>query len=1018
MDVLPDLDRPRVTIFTEVEWRAPEEVEQLVTSPLERVLNGAPGVIAVRSSTTIWLSIINIEFDWWSDIYQNRQVVTELLQAVDLPDWAKPLLWPTASLLGEVVWVWLTSPDGSHSSTELRSIADRTIKQQLLTIPGIAQIIVMGWAAQEYQILLDPIQLSNFWLSYGDILEKIETANVNRWGGFLTDSKQEAPIRIIGRSSDINDLQSLVVWKNQNWSITLNQVADVRFGSDPNLRGDASVDGKPGTLLRIVKQPGVNTLEISDQIDEKMAWIAASLPDWVALRTDLFRQDWFIEEWLSNVTQALRDAIIVIILIITIFLMNGRLTLMTLMSVPLSILITFIIFKLMGQWINVMTLGGITIAIGELVDDSIVWVENMWRRLREQKEKGNTWSKEKIYKIIYSAINEVRSPIVYTTFLGVLAFIPFISLPGLDGRMLAPIGIAYITALVCSTLISVSILPVMASYLLPWALKKMKKPDENREKSALGFSHDDTVVVKWIKRLTSNGIRFSLRYPKMIFAGMLLCIPLIMLFYTQAWKEWLPALNEPSLTIWVVTPLGSSLEHMRWVADTATAQILQVEGIKSVAMTLWRAEADAHANGPNIAELEVHTDKSIRSQEDMIADIQLIADEYEWIANFSVGRPITHRIQELQSGIRAPIVVKVFWPDLDVLDGLTTQVLTQIQTVDGVVNAQMKQERIIPQISLEIDKASALALWVEVGELIEEVENGLLWIELSEILDGNARYSLVLKFDPSRTNDLTSLATLPLVTDDGRTITLGQVADVKTIQWPNAIAHDNLQRRKVISAFVQDKDVVTAVEEIQQAVSSLSIPEGYVVSYEGDYASQKEANRRLLFVGLAVLAGIYLVLLTVLRKHKIVLQVLLDVVTAFLGWIIAVKISGNVVSTAHMVWFVSLLGIVSRNGILLIEHYMYLIKTEWMEFNEDLIMKWSLERVVPVLMTVLTSWIALLPLIIGAWSEAGKEILAPIAIVTFGWLIFSSIIEVFLRPGVFYWMNKGQKLIEDESVKI
>jgi Cu/Ag efflux pump CusA len=526
------------------------------------------------------------------------------------------------------------------------------------------------------------------------------------------------------------------------------------------------------------------------------------------------------------------------------------------------------------------------------------------------------------------------------------------------------------------------------------------------------------MVVKYIKRLTRGWINFSLRFPKAIFIGMLLCVPLTMLLYSQAWKEGLPTLNEPSLTLWVVTPLGSSLEYMRLVADSAAEKILQVPWIESVAMTLWRAEADAHANWPNIAELEVHTDKSIRSQEDMIIDIQKIADEYAWVANFSVWRPITHRIQELQSWIRAPIVVKVFWPDLEVLDGLTTQILAQIQWVDGIVNAQMQQERVIPQVSLELDKSAALSLWVEVGELIEQVENGLLGIELSEIIDDNARYSLVLKFDPSRTNDLTSLSTLPLVVWEWRTITLWQVADIKTIQAPNSISHDNLQRRKVISAFVQWRDVVSAVEEIQWAVGSIRIPDWYVVLYEWDYASQKAANRQLLLVWLAVLAWIYLVLLTVLKKHHIVLQILLDVLTAFLWGMIAVALSGNVLSTAHMVWFVSLLWIVSRNWILLVEHYMYLIKEEWMEFDVDLIMKWSLERVIPVLMTVLTSGIALLPLIVWAWSQAWKEILAPIAIVTFGGLIFSSIIEIFLRPWVFYRMNKGKKLVEDATEEI
>ena len=1018
LDVLPDLDRPRVTVFTEVEWRAPIEIEQLVTSPLERVLNGAPWVLAVRSSTTIWLSIINIEFDRWSDVYKNRQVISELLQSVELPEWANPILWPTGSLLWEILRVWITSPDGSHDTNELRSIADRTIKQQLMTIPGIAQIIVMWWASQEYQILLDPIKLSNYGLTYSDVLASVEASNVNRWWWFLTDSKQEAPIRIMWRTTELKDIKSVIIGEWTSWPILLSQVADVRFGTDPNLRWDASINGKPWTLLRIIKQPGINTLDISAQIDDKMDLVSDALPVWVELTTELFRQDWFIEEWLDNVTEALRDAIIVIVIIITIFLMNGRLTLMTLLSVPLSILMTFIIFRLLWQGINVMTLWGITIAIWELVDDSIVWVENMRRRLREWKQKWEWWWAKWLLKTIYIAINEVRSPIVYTTFLGVLAFIPFISLPWLDGRMLAPIGIAYITALVCSTIISVSILPVLASYLMPWALAKLKAEKTTLQSAQPGFDASDTIVVTRLKKVTKKGIQFSLRFPKAIFVWMLICIPITYVLYAGAGKAWLPELNEPSLTIWVVTPLWSSLEHMRSVADSASAKILQVEGIKSIAMTMWRAGADAHANGPNVAELEVHTDKSIRSQEEMIIDIQKIADEYDGIANFSVWRPITHRIQELQSWVRAPIVIKVFGPELDILDGVTEQILSLTSNVDGIVNAQMKQEKLVPQVSIELDKPAALSYGVAIWEQVEEIENGLLGIELSDVLDGNARYPLILRFDPSWTNDLNSLNALPLVVWEDQVLSLWALADIKMIQSPNSISHDNLQRRKVISAFVQERDVVSAVEDIKTAVGKLSLPQWYVVSYEWDYASQKAANRSLLLVWLAVLAGIYMVLLTVLKKHRVVMQVLLDVVTAFLWWMIAVKLSGNVVSTAHMVWFVSLLGIVSRNGILLIEHYLNLMK-EWMSFDHTLIIKGSLERVVPVLMTVLTSGIALLPLIVWAGAEAGKEILAPIAVVTFWWLIFSSIIEVFLRPWVFYWMNKGSGLLEvDDGVKL
>ena len=1020
-DVLPDLDRPRVTIFTEVEWRAPEEVEQLVTSPIERVMNGAPWVIAVRSSSTIWLSIINIEFDRWSKVLENRQVINELLQTVDLPEDADPLLWPTASLLWEIVWVGLTSPWGTHSSTELRSIAERQVKQQLLTLPGIAQIIVMWGAPKQFQILLDPIKLKNYWLSYSDILERVENANVNRWWWFMTDSNQEAPIRLIGRTTDTSEIESLIVWEREAWPILLSQVAKVTFGPDPNLRWDASVNGKPWTILRIVKQPGINTLDMSAQIDDVMNELKWSLPEDVALNTELFRQERFISEWLANVTSSLLQATIVIVLIITVFLMNGRLTLITLMSVPLSILITFIIFRLMWLGINVMTLWGITMAIGELVDDSIVGIENIRRRLRNRKEANQLWTFKEILETIFDAINEVRGPIFYTTVLWVLAFIPFVSLPWLDGRMLAPIGIAYITSLICSTLISVSIMPVMASYLLPSALKKQTKSEQDRAEPQPWFAHDDTIVVKRIKNIALRGVRFSMTYPKAIFGTMLACIPVFVLLYSFAGKQWLPPLNEPSLTIWVVTPLGSSLEHMRSVADDFTAKLIQIEGIENVAMTLWRAEADAHANGPNIAELEVHTNKDIRSQKDIIADVQTIADGYKWVANFGIWRPITHRIQELQSGVRAPIVIKVFGPDLDVIDGIANQILTRMENTDGIVNAQMQQEFLIPQVSIELNKKLALSYGIAWWDIIEEVEQWLLWIEISEVLDGIARYPLIVKFDPSRTNDLRSLSTLPVGENKQQPVTLWQIADIKTIQSQNTISHDNLQRRKVISAFVQWKDVVSAVEEVRQwVISNVQLPAWYRVSYEWDYASQKEANRNLMLISIVVLVCIYFVLFTVLKKHRIVSQILIDVTTAFLWGMIAIAISGNVVSTAHMVWFVSLLWIVSRNGILLIQHYMNLMENKWMAFDENLIIKWSLERVIPVLMTALTSWLWLLPLILWAATAAWKETLAPIAIVTFGWLMVASIIEIFLRPWVFYWMNKGKDIIgsDKENIRI
>jgi len=1016
VDVLPDLNRPRVTIFAWAEWRATEEIEQLITSPVERVVNGAPGVVAVRSSTAIGQAVINVEFDWWTDVYRNRQVISELLQTVSLPEDAHITMWPTTSLLWEIVWVGVNSPQGTVDWMELRSIAEWQVKQQLMTIPGIAQVIVMWWDPKEYQIRIDPERLIQHDITLDEVYNAIEFANENRGWGFLTNQQTEAPIRILSRTADVNELRKLVVAHNDTRSVSLQDVANVAFGPNANRRGDASINGKDGVILRIIKQPWVNTLAITEKIDETIASIQWSLIEDVAVNSHLFRQERFISSGLDNVTDSLRDGIIVIIIVITIFLMNGRMTLITLLSIPFSLLIAFIIFRLMWLGINTMTLWWFTLAIGELVDDSIVWAENIFRRLRQNyllKKEEQQWS----LKVVYDAINEVRWPIIYTTFLGILAFLPFMMLGWVDGKLLSPVWYAYIISLIASTLISVTILPVLASFLLPKYLKKRaekysKKLEENtneKENDIVPWMYiDDTKFVKALKKLVLWPIKRSINHPKLALLGMLLMIPVTLFLYSSAWKEWLPPFNEPTFTIGVMTPLGSSLQYVRDLTDEFSIKLLAIPGIEWVWMTAWRAEADAHANGANIGELEVHFDTSY-DKESITRRIQEVVHEYEWIAFMSIWQPITHRMQELVSGIRAPIVVKVFGHDLDISEEIANEILHVMQETNGVVNAQLAKEFRIPQLWIQLKKDSLLTYGIESSELIENLENSLLWVTISEVVDDQTRFPLVLKLDPERRGDIRQIASLPVATAEWQTITLQQIADIRMIEGQNIISHDDMQRRRVVSAFSQWRDVVSVVEEIKEKVDKIQLPIGYYVSFEWDYAAQKEATRRIVVLALFILIAIAFVLHSILKKWLLVWQVLLDVITAFLWWLIAIWITGWVISTAHLVWFVSLLGIVSRSWILLIEHYIQLLEDGWMKRWPELITRGSLERIVPVMMTTCTSWLSLLPLIIAS-GEAGKEILGPIAIVTFWWLIMSSLVEVFTRPGIVLWMNSEESM--------
>jgi CzcA family heavy metal efflux pump len=1017
IDVLPDLNRPRVTVFAEADGWAPEEVESLVTFPIERVLNGAPGVIAIRSQSAVGLSIINIEFDWGTDLYRNRQIVNEKLASVNVPKNVKTSLGPTTSLLGEIVWAGLTSPDGSVNPMRLRSLADWTIKQRLLTIPGVSNVLVMGGDSKQYQVLLKPEKLAAFGISIDEVAAAMNGTSNNRVGGFMLEGNKESPIRILARTTLVEELKKTVIKSvpvsgpsgmnvpsgGKTRIVTLADVADVVFAPDPNKRGDATIAGKPGVILRIIKQNDANTLAITAAIDEALKELSPNLPKWVKLSGDIFRQEWFISGGLSNVEEALRDSAIVVAIIITLFLANVRTTAITLISIPFSLLVAFIVFNALGLGINVMTLGGLTMAIGELVDDAIVDIENVFRRLRENALLPKE-SQLSSLKVVFESSKEVRNSIVYATILVALVFIPLLLLPGVDGKLLAPIGTAYIVALLASLAVSLTLVPVLASYFLPkYIEERAKKYKDSEKKLAPGYEADDTWFIRKVKDLAIGPIKFSMRHPKAILTVALASIVLTIGLYITSGKEGLPSFNEPTFTTMMFVPNGSSIEYTKAVVNEVALKVEKIPGVKHFAATMGRSEADAHASG--VSEFEILIDTEKAKKEDIERDILKIYKEYEGKVIFSLGQPITHRMQELISGVRAPIVLRLYGKDLDTLRLNATNILGAMQKVHGIVNAQVEQEERVPQISLDVDRNMATTYGINISMTNEALETGLMGMSAAEVLDGNERYPLIVKFDPDWKGDLRSLGNLLISTASDKPITLSQYAAIRRTDGQNRISHDGAQRRILITGFIKDRDVVSAVEELKTKVSTIGIPPGYFVSYEGDYQAQQEATKRLSLIAVFVILSVVMVLFWHFRSLMLVGQVLISVVVAFLGGMLAVFITGNVLSTAHFVGFIALIGIVSRNGIMLVSHYLHLMHIDKMEWSEELVIRGSLERVAPVMMTALTASLALLPLIVSG-PTMGKELLFPLATVIFGGLMFSTAIELFLRPGLFYAFGK------------
>ncbi|MBI3520636.1 MAG: efflux RND transporter permease subunit [Bacteroidetes bacterium] len=990
VDVLPDLNRPRVTIFLEANGMAPEEIETQVALPVETALNGSPGVEIVRSSSAIGIGMVFVEFDWNTDVFKARQLVAEKLQTVILPKGITPVMGPISSVMGQIMLVGISSD--TTSPADLRTLADFTIRRRLMSIKGVSQVIPIGGERKQYQVLISSTKLKQFNLSIDDVDNALLLTNQNTTGGFFDQYGSEVLIRNIGRATTLEDLKNTVVANKDGLPVLLSQVADVKFGGAIK-RGDASINGKSAVILTVEKQPGASTIDLTDEVEKALAELQQTLPKDVKLNSKIFQQKNFIVNSLKNVEEALRDGFILVIIILFLFLLNFRTTIITLTAIPLSLITTAIIFKLFGISINTLTLGGLAIAIGELVDDAIVDVENVHRRL------GENWKLEKprpILNVVYDASSEVRNSIVYATIIVVLVFIPLFSMQGIEGKIFAPLGVAYITSIVASLIVSLTVTPALCSYLL--GIKPKKEVEH------------DSKLVRWLKKKDTKLLHFGLSRPKQIIGVAVLLIIASVSIVPFFGTEFLPPFNEGSFTINLSTPAGTSLEESNKIGTLAEKLMLKVPEVEFVSRRTGRAELDEHVEPVSNSEIEVELKENPeRSRDEILANIRKELNILQGVS-VNVGQPISHRLDHLLSGVRAQVAIKLFGNDLTDLRTNAGKIKETISKIDGVVDAQIEKQVLVPQLVIKIKRDALQRYGIQAGKIAESLEifyNGKV---TGQILDGQKSFDILLRTTNEERTNIEKIRNTLISGPSGNLIPLQQIADIEYTNSINSVYHENTQRRIVISCNVQGRDLGSTVKEIQNKIKTdIPLPQGYFIKYGGQFESQQEASKLIGILSIFAFLGIFLVLYSHFKSSRIVIQIMLNIPLALIGSVIAVTITGGTFSIATLVGFITLTGIASRNGIMMISHYIHLIEHEGEKFGKEMIIRGSLERLVPVLMTALVAALALIPLTMDA-QASGKEILYPVAVVILGGLISSTLLDMIVTPVVFYMF--GEKALK------
>ena len=998
VDVFPDLTAPTVVVMTEAHGMAPEEVERLVSFPIETAVNGATNVRRVRSSSSAGFSIVWVEFDWGTDIYKARQIVSEKLISVGavMPiGVGAPTLAPQSSIMGEILLIGLTSD--STSQMDLRTVAEWTIRPALLATGGVSQVTIIGGDYKQYQILADPSKMKYYDVSLTELMETTKGMNQNATGGVMNEYGNEYIIRGMVRTNNLSEIGKSVVKLKGNYPVKLEDIADIKIGSSPKI-GYSSLNGKPAIVLTVLKQPNTNTLDLTKTIDHNIANLKKSLPAHIKIDMNIFRQADFIESSINNVQKALIEGSFFVIIVLLVFLMNFRTTVISLVAIPISLLISIITLKIFGYNINTMSLGGMAIAIGVLVDDAIIVVDNAYKRIKlNAKYEGH--EKLGISEVIFKSTREIMASILNATLIIIVAFIPLFFLSGMEGRMLQPLGIAFIVSLFASLVVAVSLTPVLSSYLL--TSQKMLTRNEK-----------GSPVVQWLGEKYEGLLHRAMKTKSIILWSTGFMVVLAAFLFFSMGRSFLPDFNEGSLNIGTVSLPGISLDEANKIGELVDKTLLSVPEIKSVTRRQGRAELDEHALGVNGAEIEATFTLGKRSREDFMLDLRKKMAGISGV-NITVGQPLSHRIDHMLSGTRANIAIKLFGSDLGKLFTIANQIKTNIQGIEGLVDLSVEQQIEIPQVQIKPKRDMLAKHGITLNQFTEFIDVAFAGEKVSEVFEGNRSFDLMVRYDTANRGSMENIRNALIDTKDGKRIPLYYVADVVSASGPNTINRENVQRKIVVSANVAGRDLGSVVDDIKEKVNqNIQLPEGYRVEYGGQFESAEKASRLLLITSLIAVLIIFLILFQEFRNTRLAAIILLNLPLALIGGVFSLWLTIGIVSIPAIIGFITLFGIATRNGILLVSNYQTLEKQGYNLF--DTIITGSRERLSPILMTALTAALALIPLALSG-HVAGNEIQSPMAKVILGGLLTSTLLNIFIVPIVYFLVNRNKHQQKSEK---
>ncbi|MBA3357771.1 MAG: efflux RND transporter permease subunit [Pyrinomonadaceae bacterium] len=990
VDVFPDLTAPTVTILTESHGLAPEEVESLVTLPIEAAMNGTAGVYRVRSNSAIGISIVFVEFNLDTDIYRARQLVNEKLQQVRLPAGVPaPVLGPISSTMGEIMLISMTSK--TTSAMELRSIADWTVRPRLLGVTGVSQVMIIGGETKQFQVLVDPAKLADSGLTLEQVVEAVTASNANAAGGFLERTNEEFLIRGRARLHSPEDLANSVVTVRSGTPILVGNVAIVQAGAALK-RGDGSFNMQPAVIATIQKQPNANTLEVTEQIETTLAGLRATLPADVTIDTKAFQQSDFINRAVGNVRSSIIEGGLMVTIVLFLFLWNFRTTFISLTAIPLSLIAAILVMSYFGISINTMTLGGLAIAIGALVDDAIIDVENVFRRL---KQNAQSPTPAPVIDVIFRASSEIRNSILFATLIIIIVFLPLFSLGGFEGRMFAPLAFAYIISITASLVVALTVTPVLCYFLLG--------------RSRLLHDEKDSRLVAWMKKHYARILNWTLRNPYKIIATSAAMLLVAGAMFAFMGREFLPPFNEGTLNINANMPPGTSLQESNRIGNVIESVLHEVPEVVSTTRRTGRAELDEHAAGVNMSEIEVVTKEGDRSHAEFMEDVRQRLARIPGV-EAEVGQPISHRIDHLLSGTRAQIAIKLFGPDLATLRTKAAEIRSQMAGVPGIVDLIVEPQVGVPQVQINMDRQGAAAVGLRAGDLAETVDTAFNGHVASQVLEEQKTYDVLVRFDDTARESVETIGRTLIDTPTGARVPIGQVAEVRVDQGPNTINRENVQRRIIIQANVADRDLGSVINDVRAAIgNSVQLPQGYFVQYGGQFEAQEKASRLITLLSIVAIGGIFLLLYIALKSARSAALVMANLPLALIGGVVMVFLSGGTLSIASLVGFITLFGIATRNGIMLISHYTHLMQEEGVGFR-DAIVQGSMERLSPILMTALVTGVGLIPLALGA-GEPGKEIQQPMAVVILGGIVTSTFLNMIVIPALYLKFGRAEAAI-------